>query len=176
MNTTRWGSLAGATGILGIGIAAVIGSLDLGYWKAGPGPGFFPLWLGVLLAGLAAIWIGQFLRPVTVTATAESNSDTEIESTSDESRPEEEQTSGGRQTLMIFLGLVALVLLLDPLGYQLAMTLFVLYAMLVVSRCKPILSVVVAVIAGFGVYALFANVLQVYLPTATLGFLAQLGL
>jgi putative tricarboxylic transport membrane protein len=171
MHTTRWGPLAGATGILGIGIAAVIGSLDLGYWKAGPGPGFFPLWLGVLLAGLAAIWLGQLFRPVTVTATAESNSDTEVESTS-----ERERTGGARQTLMTFLGLVALVLLLDPLGYQLAMTLFVLYAMLIVSRCKPIISVVVAVIAGFGVYALFANVLQVYLPTATLGFLAQLGL
>lgn len=170
MNTTRWGPLAGATGILGIGIAAVIGSLDLGYWKAGPGPGFFPLWLGVLLAGLAAIWIGQLLRPVTVTATAESNSDTEDESTSELAQ------TGGRQTLMTFLGLVALVLLLDPLGYQLAMTLFVLYAMIIVSRCKPILAVVVAAIAGFGVYALFANVLQVYLPTATLGFLAQLGL
>jgi putative tricarboxylic transport membrane protein len=34
----------------------------------------------------------------------------------------------------------------------------------------------VALLSGFGIYALFANVLQVYLPTAGVPFLADMGL
>ena len=162
MITTRWGPLAGAAGVLGIGIAAVVGSLDLGYWKAGPGPGFFPLWLGVLLCVLAVLWAWQVLRPNTPGTTPESTSDAE--------------PSERRQAALVLAGLVVLVPLLDLFGYQLAMFLFVLYVLLVVSRRKPLGALVIAALAGFGVYALFANVLQVYLPTASLGFLAQLGL
>jgi putative tricarboxylic transport membrane protein len=162
MITTRWGPLAGATGVLGIGVADVVGSLDLGYWRTGPGPGFFPLWLGVLLCVLAVLWARQVLRPAT--------SDAEPESTP------EEGPAQRRQAALVLAGLVVLVPLLDLLGYQLSMFLFVLYVLLVVSRRKPLGALVLAALAGFGVYALFANVLQVYLPTASLGFLAQLGL
>jgi putative tricarboxylic transport membrane protein len=158
MNTARWGLLTGAAAVLVIGVAAAIGSLRLGYWKDGPGPGFFPMWLGILLATLALVWVWQILRA--------------------EPKPPEEpaQQVGHRDLLLVVAGLTALVLLLDVVGYQLTMFLFTLYTLLLVGRRKPLGALVVAGLAGFGVYALFANVLQVYLPTASLGFLAQLGL
>jgi putative tricarboxylic transport membrane protein len=177
MNTTRWVPLAGATGVLAIGIAAVVGSLDLGYWKAGPGPGFFPLWLGILLSVLALFWVVQVLRAAPASTTG-STPEREPDSAPDDEPDNEpaDEPAGGRQVVLVLAGLVALVPLLDLFGYQLSMSLFVLYVLLVVSRRKPVGAVVIAVLAGFGVYALFANVLQVYLPTASLGFLAQLGL
>lgn len=48
---------AGATGI--VGLVAVIGSLELGvgWTSSGPEAGYFPFWIGLILAG-ASIWNG----------------------------------------------------------------------------------------------------------------------
>lgn len=154
----RWPQFAGAAVVLAIGAAAVASALNLGYWDRGPGPGFFPLWTGVLLIGLALAWAVQ-----TYLGKALPGQD----------RP----APGSRgQVSLVVAGFAAVVLLLDVTGYQLTMFLFVLYLLLVVCRRRLLESLVFAVVAGVGVYALFANVLQVYLPTASLGFLAQLGL
>lgn len=153
----KWPHYIGAMVVLGIGAGAVYGATDLGYWENGPGPGFFPLWLGVLLVALALAWIVNTYRASTVPA---------------EPMPE----GGPRQVLLVLAGLGGVVLLLDVIGYQLTMFVFVLYVLLVVSRRRWLESLIFAAAAGFGVYALFANVLQVYLPTASLAFLIQLGL
>lgn len=158
MRTARVGPLAGAAAVLAIGVAAAVGSLRLGYWEDGPGAGFFPMWLGILLTGLALLWAWQVVR------------------TRPQPREEPAAAGGRRDMVLVVAGLTALVLLLDVLGYQLTMFLFVLHTLLLVGRRKPVGALVLALLAGFGVYALFANVLQVYLPTASLGFLAQLGL
>lgn len=141
-----------------IGVAAIIGATDLGYWDRGPGPGFFPLWMGVLLSALSLIWAVQTRRATTVP------------------RQQAAPDGGVRQILQTLAGLGTLILLLNPIGYQLAMFLFVLYVLLMVTRRRLLEALVFAVVAGPGVYALFANVLQVYLPTATVSFLTQLGL
>jgi putative tricarboxylic transport membrane protein len=150
--------LVGAAAVFAVGVAATAGSVDLGYWSRGPGPGFFPLWAGIVLVVLSLVWGIQTVRGVGV--------------------PEQEESveGGVRHVVLVLLGLGALVLLLDVLGYQLAMFLFVLYVLMVVGRRRWLESLVFAAFAGFGVYTLFANVLQVYLPTASLGFLTGLGL
>lgn len=153
-----WLHLAGAAGVFVLGVAAIIGALDLGYWHRGPGPGFFPLWMGILLAALAMVWAWQVRRGNGVPAAAEV--------------PEH----GQRQMVQVLAALVVLVLVLDLIGFQLGMTLFVLFIVRVVGRRRWLDSVIVAVVAGFGVYALFANVLQVYLPTASFAFLINVGL
>jgi putative tricarboxylic transport membrane protein len=84
---------------------------------------------------------------------------------------------GGPRAVALVLGaLLVTTLLLDVVGYQLAMTALVLFLLLVVGKRHLTESIVVALVAGFGVYALFANVLQVYLPTAGVPFLAEMGL
>lgn len=154
----KWPHLAGAAGVLALGVAAAFGALQLGYWHQGPGPGFFPLWMGILLTTLGLVWGWQVRNTTAVPA--------------EDDAPEH----GQRQIAQVLAALVVLVLVLDLIGFQLGMTLFVLFIVRVVGRRRWLDSVIVAVIAGFGVYALFANVLQVYLPTASFAFLTNVGL
>jgi len=153
-----WMAYAGAGVVLAIGLYAIVASLDLGYWDEGPGPGFFPFWLGVLLAVLAVIWAVQLATGAAGMPVREAG------------------PSGTRDVVLTLLGLGASVLLLEVLGYQLTMFLLVLFQLLVVSHRRWLESLIFAAVAGFGVYTLFAYVLQVYLPTASLPFLAALGL
>lgn len=158
MAPVRTVELAAAAAVLALGLGAVVGALGLGYWTRGPGPGFFPLWLGVLLVLLAAVWAGQVVR-------------------GRNGHEPEPIAPGGRRAVGLVLGaLLVAILLLDVVGYQLSMTALVLFFLVVVGRRRWFESIVVALAAGVGIYALFANVLQVYLPTATVPFLAQLGL
>lgn len=155
---SKWIQYAGAAGVFVVGVAAAVGAMRLGYWREGPGPGFFPLWMGVLLAVLSLLWAVQTYRATAVPA-------------------EDAAPPGGRRDmLLILVGLAGVVLLLDVIGYQLTMFIFLLFVLLVVTHRGWLEALIVAAVGGFGVYALFANVLQVYLPTASLGPLAQLGL
>jgi putative tricarboxylic transport membrane protein len=156
--SVRTAELAAAAAVCALGLGAVVGALGLGYWTRGPGPGFFPLWLGLLLVLLAVGWAVQAARG--------------------KNGPEPEPIApGGRRAVALVLGaLLVAILLLDVVGYQLAMTALVLFFLVVVGRRRWFESIVVALAAGVGIYALFANVLQVYLPTATVPFLAELGL
>lgn len=154
----KWPHFVGAAGVFAVGVAAIAGALNLGYWRGGPGPGFFPLWMGILLSGLAVTWAVQTHRATSIP------------------RAEEPPEGGRRDVVLVLAGMGAVVLLLDVLGYQLTMFLFVLYVLLFVGRRKWWEALIFALLAGVGVFALFANVLQVYLPASSLGFLAQLGL
>jgi putative tricarboxylic transport membrane protein len=157
-SASRTADLVAAAVVFVLGLGALIGALGLGYWSRGPGPGFFPLWIGVLLMLLAVIWAVQVARGRNI-------------------HHPEPIPPGGRLAVAHVLGaLLVAILLLDVVGYQLSMTALVLFVLVVVGRRRWLESIVVALLAGFGIYALFANVLQVYLPTASVPFLAQLGL
>lgn len=156
--SSRAPDLAAAAAVFALGLAAFVGALGLGYWTRGPGPGFFPLWLGALLMLLGGVWAGQVARGRNVHV-------------SEPVAPE-----GPRAVALVLGALLVTTLLLDVVGYQLAMTALVLFLLLVVGKRHLIESILVALVAGFGVYALFANVLQVYLPTAGVPFLAEMGL
>lgn len=157
-NRDRLHGFVAATAVLALGAAASVGALGLGYWVRGPGPGFFPLWLGVLLMTLAVLWAVQLWHGENVHVA-------------------EPIRTGGRLAVGLVLGgLLITIVLLDAIGFQVAMTMFVLFILLVVNRRRVLESVIVAVICGFGVYVMFANVLRVYLPTADIGFLSELGL
>jgi putative tricarboxylic transport membrane protein len=155
---SRAPDLVAAAAVFALGLAAFAGALGLGYWSHGPGPGFFPLWLGALLVLLGGVWAGQLVRGRNV------------------HEPEPVSPGGWHAVALVLAALLVATLLLDVVGYQLAMTALVLFVLLVVGKRRVIESVVVALLAGFGIYALFANVLQVYLPTAGVPFLAEMGL
>lgn len=147
-----------AVAVVALGVGASIGALGLGYWVRGPGPGFFPLWLGILLMILGVLWILQLWRRENIHVT-------------------DPVPAGGHLAVgQVLGGLLATVLLLDVIGFQLVMTIFVLFILLVVSRRKVLESVIAALISGFGVYGIFANLLRVYLPTSSISFLSELGL
>lgn len=130
------------------------------YTPLGPGPGFFPLWLGAIMGGLSVFWFVQVC--------------------SRKGRPQEGSflpERDGRARLLSVLGaMVAATLLMDFLGFQLSMLLLLLFLLFVPGRQPVLLTLTVALLGSVGIYHLFGSYLDVQLPKASLSFLARLGL
>ncbi len=130
------------------------------YTKLGPGPGFFPLWLGAAMGGLSLVWLvqvsarsgrskdGVFLLP----------------------------RGGIGRILSILAAMVAMGVLMDLLGFQLPMFLFLIFLLRVLGRQALWLTLVIAFLGSVGVYHLFGGYLDVPLPVASVKLLASLGL
>jgi putative tricarboxylic transport membrane protein len=130
------------------------------YTNLGPGPGFFPLWLGVAMGGLSFAWLVQGVgRPERAKAPA--------------FLP---QRAGLVRILSILAALAAVSGLMNLLGFQLTMFLFLVFLLMVLGRQALWLTLVVALFGSIGVYHLFGAYLDVPLPPATVKFLAKLGL
>ncbi len=127
----------------------------LRYWTSlGPGAGFFPLWLAGLLAVLSAGMIAQ-ARFGTPAPAAEQEPLTR---------------AGGMRVAGVVGALVAVAVLLEPLGFRLTMTGLLFGLLLLLGRQRPAVAAGVAVLGGFGGHALFAGALGVPLPIGVLGF------
>jgi putative tricarboxylic transport membrane protein len=130
------------------------------YTSLGPGAGFFPLWLGVLMGGLSLAWLVQISRR--------------------KGRPKEGAflpERGGMVRLLSVLGaMVAATLLMDFLGFQVAMFLLLFFLLLIPGRQTIWLTLVVAFLGSVGVYHVFGSYLDVQLPKASLALLTALGL
>lgn len=128
--------------------------------QLGPGPGFFPFWTGIALVVVGALWLTQAsLRGAPRLPTGFV------------------PVRGRLLTLAaIVLALVAFMLLLRPLGFNLAMLLLLLFLFFLIDRSHPVAKVVLAFLGSFGVHYLFEQVLRVPLPFASWGALRQFGL
>jgi putative tricarboxylic transport membrane protein len=114
----------------------------------GPGPGFFPFWLGVLGAVLSVILILQLrVRP------AEAGTDSIAF-----------DRAGARNVLLVLAGLIAASAMLELAGFRLAMLALIAYVLVVlgVRRWAPI--ALFAFAGSFGVYYVFYDLLKVPLP------------
>ena len=120
----------------------------------GPGPGFFPFWLGVLGAVLTVILLVQLhLNRVDLGSEAL-----------------EFKRAGVRSVVLVMVGLTVASALLDVVGFRVSMLLFIagLLALLGVRRW-----LVIAIFAGagsFGVFHVFFDLLKVPLPVGIFGF------
>jgi putative tricarboxylic transport membrane protein len=123
------------------------------YTSMGPGPGFFPFWLAILLAGLALIMLGQAtFAPSTPRP------------------PDFFATRTGYLRIATIVGsLVGTVVLLDPLGFRLTTLAFYLVLLNVLSRPHWLVALLIAMAGSFGVYAVFADFLKIALPVGLLG-------
>lgn len=160
----------------------------LGYWSSlGPGPGFFPLWIAVLLMVLAVAWATQ------VALRADSASDSVRTSPSaqrpdDDGAPAEALTAEDglhaepapraepRRVAGLLVGLLFVALAMETLGYQLTLVIFLVLTMRFIDRASWRLTLLVALLAGPAVYHLFADLLAVQLPLSTLPALRNIGL
>ena len=120
----------------------------------GPGAGFLPFWLGVLLAILSLLLIGQASRqPGTAMSKA---------------------MFPDRQTLIpvgaAIGSLAAYILVLERLGFLLGTGLLTAFLLGVVEREKWLTTVLVAVLNSVGLYVVFHVLLGVSLPRNMFGF------
>ncbi len=121
----------------------------------GPGAGFLPFWLGVILTALAAILLVSAVQ-----------------------RPATEKDRGsvfpGKQALLsisgVMIGLAAYISLIEVLGYLLDTFLLVLFLMKVVERERWRLSLIVSVCTTVGLFVTFQLLLQITLPSNMFGF------
>jgi putative tricarboxylic transport membrane protein len=160
-----------------LSVWTVVSSLGLGYWTPiGPGAGFFPLWLAVLLGAMSAVWLLQQLRA----RSAPPEPAEELEPTSPEAEamegPSHEEPVQYKTVFAILGSLIAVTALLEVLGFQLAMLLFLLFQLKVLARRGWALSVGLAVAGSFGVFVLFTQFLTVTLPTSSIPLLRSMGL
>ena len=138
----------------------VWGSLSLEYYtKLGPGAGFFPLWLGVAMGGLSLVWLVQVSRRT--------------------GKPPNPASFPGQagiaRILAIVASLAAAALVMNLLGFQVAMFLLLIFLLLVLGRQPVWLTVIIALAGSVGVYRVLVNYLDDQLPAASLAFLARLG-
>jgi putative tricarboxylic transport membrane protein len=146
---------------LGFSAYLVFKSRQMEYYAdLGPGPGFFPFWLGLLLAVLSVIWLVQV-----------------------STRPDEATEAGFfpglRGTARVLSVLAAMALfgwVVDELGFQLTMLFFLGFLLMTLGRQNPLVTATVAVAGSFGVYYIFTNWLSVQLPASPIEFLRNLGL
>lgn len=129
-------------------------SLRLRYYSSlGPGPGFFPLWLSILMVILGA---AMFWRATFGTA---------------EAKPADfhPDRSGYLRIAAIVGGLIAVILLMEPLGFRLTMLGFYIFILSALGRRSWLESGGVAVAGSFGVYHVFVHWLAVPLPIGFFG-------
>ncbi|WP_161804397.1 tripartite tricarboxylate transporter TctB family protein [Microbacterium sp. GCS4] len=148
------------------GLATAVAAIPLGLWTPlGPGPGFFPLWTGLIVAAASAVWgLGQWRRPNIV----------EHAATPEAAAAEVPATP--RQIITTLVSLLALAALLEVLGFQLSVFLFLVFQLKFVARRSWLLTGILSLAGSFGVYSLFSNVLSVPLSGAGIPFLYDLGL
>lgn len=123
------------------------------YTVMGPGPGFFPLCLAIALIALAAtMLLAASLRAVEPMPAA--------------FVPE---GIGCFRLLAVLAALVAVLLLLEPLGMRLTFFAFLVVVPPLLGYRRPLVVAAVASAGSFGVYEVFARVLDIPLPIGTLG-------
>lgn len=150
-----------ALGFVALSAFVVWESWNLEYYtNLGPGPGFFPLWLGIVLGGLSLIWLVQVCR---------------------RSRRAKDvawfpQRTGLVRILSILAALVVTAGLMNLLGFQLMMFLFLVFLLIVLGRQTLWVTLVVALLGSVGLFHLFGGYLDVPLPVATVKLLTNLGL
>jgi putative tricarboxylic transport membrane protein len=118
------------------------------YTRLGPGPGFFPVWLAVLLAILAAamFWQATFRKSEAMPAGFFAD------------------RAGYLRIAAVLGALVWVIVLMDALGFCLVMLVFYVFLLQVLGRPHPLVTGIIALAGSLGVYYVFVHWLAVSLP------------
>lgn len=155
------------TGIifLAFSLTVMVSSWSMEYYSPiGPGPGFFPFWLSAILGLLAVLWIVQILRSPSKSKEKDEN---------DRLFP---RGDGLLRLLSIVGAVFFMMILMEPLGFQLTMFAFLVFLLIVLGRVKTRTTLIVAAIGSFGLFRVFTMLLDVQLPQSAISFLAAIGL
>ena len=130
-------------------------SLELKFYTViGPGPGFFPFWLGLILGALAVLMIFQ--------------------ATFRQSDPMPADFFASRAGYLrvgaIVLAMAATTALMEVLGFSLTMLGTIFFLLLALGRPSLIVTLLVSMAGSFGCFYVFTQWLRVPLPTVFFGF------
>lgn len=140
--------------VAGFGLFLLRQALGLGFLDRGsPGPGFWPALLSGALVVLGLVLVVSRL------AGGPAGGDFDPPS-----------RSGLRRVLGVWILVLASTLLMEPVGFTVAMVLLSVVIVLVVERKRSVFALVAAVALPVGVYWLFSGPLQVSLPTGLFGY------
>ena len=144
--------------LAGTGVFLVVAGIRLRLeGQYGPGPGFLAFWVGVPLALLSVVWLGQVsLAPPPP-------------------HPTESEPGGLGRVASIILALIAFAVLLTPFGFKLVMLALLLGLFFAYDREHALAKIVVAVAGSVGTHYVFERYLRVPLPDASLPALRSLG-
>jgi len=120
----------------------------------GPGPGFFPFWLGILGAVLAVVLLAQ-LRLDRVDLGNEALVC---------------DRAGVRNAVLLVVGLIVATALLEVLGFRLSMLLLIPCLLAILGVRNRVAIAIFAVAGSFGVYHVFFDLLKVPLPAGIFGY------
>jgi len=120
----------------------------------GPGPGFFPFWLGMLGAALAVFLLTQLHLDRVDLGTEALVFD----------------RAGVRNAVLVLVGLIVATALLEVVGFRLSMLLLIPYLLVVLDVRNWVAVGICAVAGSFGVYHVFFDLLKVPLPAGIFGF------
>jgi putative tricarboxylic transport membrane protein len=145
---------------IAFGIIILVGSIKFRYYTdIGPGPGFFPRWVGLAFTVLSIAWFFEVtLKPVGPMPA--------------DFMPER---VGQRRVLAIVGALTAAIWLVDIIGFSLTMFPFLFFTITVLGRQRFGVTAAVALAGSFGVSYVFSHFLDVYLPSSPFELLNQFG-
>jgi putative tricarboxylic transport membrane protein len=147
----RLADLIGGVVVLFFGLAVVFFSSQLSYYSEyGPGPGFLPLWVGIVIAGCAIYVIidvlkkhdkiGTFFKP---------------------------RTKLGLHVLII---IFITFLLLPLLGFSIGLALFVGITMRIMGKHRWVSCSLTAVVTAICIHLIFISWLTIPLPQGLIGW------
>ena len=140
-----------------VGLAAFIAyeALQLRYYTPlGPGPGFFSFWLALILGALGGIMVLQAtLRPV-------------------DPMPKDflADRVGYLRIGAVLLALLAVIYLLEPVGFPLTMFAVCAFLLYALGRQGVVVTLGISLACSFGAYYVFTHWLMVPLPRGVLAF------
>jgi putative tricarboxylic transport membrane protein len=148
------GNLFAGIGLTAFGIYLVSIASSLPYVsEVGPGPGFFPLWIGIGLVTFASyLSIASFVSSWNV------------------SKAESQSWSAAGRVLTGWLAMLVAVALLGKLGFALSFLLLTIFFITVLERRRALLALGVAVGLAVTFQLLFVVALDVSLPKGFWGF------
>lgn len=147
--------LVGIGAFVAVGVYVLVSSLELGLWTSlGPGPGLFPFAMGAVLVSMSVVWLLQELR-----------------------RPSETPNGVDRGLVIaVVVSLALLAAVMDLLGFQLSMFLFLMYHLKVRGRRTWVSTLIIALAGSVGAFYAFNYGLNVALPVSAFSPLNLIGL
>ena len=155
--------------LVAVALATGVSSFELGFWTdLGPGAGFFPLCLAVALGVLSAAWGWRQWRE------AAQEPDAGVVAPELDHQPLEVPANLGH--IVAILGsLVVVALVLEVLGFQLSMFLFLVFHLRVLGRRRWPLTLVLSLVGSVGLFVAFTRLFSVVLPASSIPVLTSMG-